>query len=269
VKNLPQRVEVMLQSVSANIIELEQYMDFVRNRMFRQTLLCHGALEVERNITPERILGLYVASRAKPESDLVDVASNEQAVFRGPGAVTRTTEPLVKAALMHLGSIYPRALPFPELLAIARSKVSAQAAVVDTSRIGHDSRRLAEPLVRCYATTQVELTVQPWDCALELPERPATTPFARLQAEDNNIVTNLRHELVRVDDLERHIIRHLDGSHDQAALIEAMARLAVEGQLLVHENGVTVKDMARIQDILSEPVRQALESLLHRCMIRN
>jgi len=38
---MPPEVESVLPMLSSDIIPLEQYMDFLRNRMFRQTLICH------------------------------------------------------------------------------------------------------------------------------------------------------------------------------------------------------------------------------------
>src|SRR5262249_50904910 len=40
----PDAVAETLQHISHNLLHAEQYMDFVRNRMFRQTLLCHKEL---------------------------------------------------------------------------------------------------------------------------------------------------------------------------------------------------------------------------------
>jgi len=37
----PKEVNETLGRISQNIIHTEQYMDFIRNRFFRQTLLCH------------------------------------------------------------------------------------------------------------------------------------------------------------------------------------------------------------------------------------
>ena len=53
--------------ISQDLIRTEQYMDFVRNRMFRQTLLCHDELTLKRNLAPECLTGLLVASAAKPD----------------------------------------------------------------------------------------------------------------------------------------------------------------------------------------------------------
>ena len=39
----------MNRAVGQNIIQMEQYMDFVRNRTFRATLLCKKGIELNRN----------------------------------------------------------------------------------------------------------------------------------------------------------------------------------------------------------------------------
>ena len=56
-----------LQAMARDAIELEQYMDFLRNRMFRQTLLCHGDLPLSRILGPEGIQRCYVTIKGSAE----------------------------------------------------------------------------------------------------------------------------------------------------------------------------------------------------------
>src|SRR5207244_13069269 len=42
--SFPLEVQSRLQAVAPSFLEMEQYMDFLRNRMFRQTLICHALL---------------------------------------------------------------------------------------------------------------------------------------------------------------------------------------------------------------------------------
>jgi methyltransferase-like protein/SAM-dependent methyltransferase len=266
VQNFPQQVEAVLRSVANDIIETEQYMDFVRNRMFRQTLLCHQKVSIDRSLPPERLLGMYVASSAKPEG-IVDVRSNAQAVFRGPHAVTTTTEPLVKAALLHLTEIYPQSVAFSELLAIARSRLSTDPVVVDAAHVTSDARRLAEPLIRCYATAQVELSVRPAGFTSTVCDSPAAPLYARVQAETSNRVTSLRHELATLTDLQRHLLRHLDGKHNRSQLLEELASLVQAGVLVVREEGQRISDPQRIKTILEKPLEAALVQLARQALL--
>ena len=61
-------VTQQLMQMAKSTIELEQYMDFVRNRTLRQTLLCHEEVGVNRRLQPSPALmqQFYVASWASP-----------------------------------------------------------------------------------------------------------------------------------------------------------------------------------------------------------
>lgn len=264
--NFPRRVEAMLHTVASDTIQLEQYMDFVRNRMFRQTLLCHRGISLDRTLSPDRVRSLHVASSSKPDGN-VDLRSKEKATFRGPNAVTSTTDRLMKAAMLHLGEVWPRSVPFSTLLATARSRLNPDPVVVDTGSVTNDGRRLAEPLLRCYATTQIELSVHPPGFTLELSERPMASRLARNQAAKSNRVTNLRHESVQLDDLQRHLLKNLDGKHDRGQLQEALANLVTAGELVIHEAGQPVKDRDRIARILSQSLDQHLPQLARHAIL--
>jgi methyltransferase-like protein len=235
-------------------------MDFVRNRMFRQTLLCHQQVALDRSVPATRVLGLYVASPAKPEAPVGDVRSNAKVVFRGKASVTTTTDPMMKAAFLHLGDVWPQAVSFSELLAVARSKLSPEPVVVDTAHATVDARRLAEPLIRCYATTQVEFSVQPSPFAATVSERPRTSRYIRSLAETSNTVTDLRHCSVKLSDLQRHLLRFLDGDTDRNGLLEKVADLVAANVLVVRENGQRVENRDRIKSILDKPLQQSLET---------
>ena len=57
-----------LQSLAPNLLQQEQYMDFIRNRMFRQTLIGHGHLHPCYDVKAERLAALRVASPLRPVS---------------------------------------------------------------------------------------------------------------------------------------------------------------------------------------------------------
>jgi hypothetical protein len=64
-------------------------------------------------------------------------------------------------------------------------------------------------------------------------------------------VTNLWHESVRLADLQRHVLRHLDGRHDRAALTDTLCSEVHRGKLAVQDAGRPVKDEERIRQIVS------------------
>jgi hypothetical protein len=50
VSNFPPKIAETLRRVATDIVQMEQYIDFVRNRMFRQTLLVHQGATLRRNL---------------------------------------------------------------------------------------------------------------------------------------------------------------------------------------------------------------------------
>ena len=62
----PHAVAETLEGISPDIVRTEQYMDFLRNRFFRQTLLCHKSLQLKRDLDANSINGLLVASNTQP-----------------------------------------------------------------------------------------------------------------------------------------------------------------------------------------------------------
>ena len=68
VSSLPPKVAETLRRIATDNIRMEQYMDFVRNRMFRQTLLVYRGAAIRRNLDGRALKGLLVNSGVRLES---------------------------------------------------------------------------------------------------------------------------------------------------------------------------------------------------------
>ena len=55
--NFPPEVQDVLRMLAADMLHLEQYMDFLRNRTFRQTLLCRDCVRLSIILIPAAALG--------------------------------------------------------------------------------------------------------------------------------------------------------------------------------------------------------------------
>jgi methyltransferase-like protein len=119
----PPKVSGELQKMTSDLIEMEQVMDFLRNRRFRQTLLCHDHRTINRKLSPDRIMTLRLAAPLRPAAAKPTLASNAVEEFIGPKDRKVTTgDPLYKAALLCLAESWPRAVPFADLVAAARAR---------------------------------------------------------------------------------------------------------------------------------------------------
>jgi SAM-dependent methyltransferase len=215
--DLPEPVARTLREAGSDPVRLEQYMDFVRARMFRQPLLCRAEVPVDRHIGPGAVRGLAVSMLAAVDRP-ADLAPGVAVQFRArEGGVLETSEPLYKAALVALDDHRPAAVPFEAMLAAAREYGGGDG--------GDDDRiRLAQLVLRAYVSKIVDLHAAAPPLASEAGERPVASPLARLQAaRGSKLVTSLRHRTITLhDDGARRLVSLLDGSRDREALCAAM-----------------------------------------------
>jgi hypothetical protein len=198
-----------------DVVRREQYLDFLKGRMFRQTLLCHAEVAIDRTPHPEVLEGLAVSTQAQPRG--APGPDGAQA-FVGPTGSTLTTDhPLVVDALERAASAWPAALWVRDLLG--------------SGATAEDRRALCDALLRSYAANLVALHVHPPALTTTPGETPRASLLARHQAGGGDVVTNLRHASVRIEDeLGRHLVTLLDGSRDRAALADDLrAFLAQRG----------------------------------------
>jgi methyltransferase-like protein len=214
--DFPLAVADTLRQLATDPVELEQFLDFLINRKFRQSVLCHDAIALNRVPRPEDLARFSVASR--PQAP--------------PRPASFSDERLTRAALEHLSAVWPRALPFETLVEAARSRLG-RAPGHDAAGAGCDARVLAADLLRCFHSNLVELHTHVPPFVLEIGESPVASPLARLQAAAGPTVTNLRHEAGQLSDFGRHLLQHLDGRHDRAAILEALVGMVGAGRLVV------------------------------------
>jgi methyltransferase-like protein/predicted O-methyltransferase YrrM len=238
----PPKVKEQLLKLSRDVVEMEQYMDFLRVRTFRRTLLVHDGMLKSRSLKSERVLPLFMASEAKPVSEHADIGGVNVEQFRGgSGATLSTDHPVSKAAMMVLAREWPASLSFDRLLDQAYDYLNTNAET-RRARRSQDTLVLSANLLRSYTYSErlVELHSHQPSFVMKASAAPVASPWARVQAEGSENVTNLRHERVELDALGRFVLRLLDGEHDRASLIQALTRPLLEGQLVLHRDGESV-----------------------------
>jgi len=267
IENFPPDVIAVLRNLAADIIETEQYMDFVRNRMFRQTILCGNQHQVDRSLLASRLTKLHFASNTQPEEPIEDLHDNKVATFRSGNSVTKTTSPVIKAALMYLGSVWPRFVPFSELYGAARSRAFGQVSLVDATTEMAESDSFVKTLLRCYASDQIELARFPTPFSPVIADAPQVTSLTRAMAADGSTVTNARHETVHINDIQRRVLRLLDGQH-QLPQVAGDIVLAVErGEVRVHRDGIPVSDPDRLQSLANDVVHEVVTQLARQLLL--
>ncbi|MDQ3675424.1 MAG: methyltransferase regulatory domain-containing protein, partial [Actinomycetota bacterium] len=180
----------------------EQYLDFLKERKFRQTLLCHADRTLDGTPRPETLCALAVSAALRWKAD----DQSARVTFVGPGTAHVTTDhPLVTRILETIG----RSWPSPIWIRQLGSERELPA--------------ICDALLRCFGANLVRLHVHPPLVSTIAPERPCVSPVARLEAANGTMLTTVRHTHYQLDDdLGRRIVALLDGTRDRPALLAAL-----------------------------------------------
>jgi hypothetical protein len=167
----------------------QQYLDFLRMRGFRQSLLCRGEARKTTEWSAERLAGCYATTTA--------VEAEDGAFLNADQIRMTTSHPVPVEYLRRLIAARPRSVPVtPEDAHVA----------LELFKVG---------ILELHGTPGI---------ATLAGEKPCASPLARYQAERGEFpVTTLWHRPLEVDGADaRRMLTLLDGTRDRKALREAM-----------------------------------------------
>lgn len=249
-----------LQAASPDLVAFEQKLDFIRNRHFRQTLLCKAALRPQRGLAPECLQTLWIASPAT--ADAADVSDTPAQGGPGvavvmpdlrPGVPLRfsrrqggqvqqqgaSANPLTQAALALLAQRWPLGWRFDELAAAAAEHAAAW--VPAAQRPAHTAQ-LMHDLLQCFVSGLVDLRSWQPPCITTVSDRPLASAWARHEAATQDLVTNLRHEVIKLQPFSLALLRRLDGRHSRDQLVQALDAEVAAGRLALPQTAETPGD---------------------------
>lgn len=267
--DLSPEVASTLGKIGRDIIQKEQYMDFIRNRYFRCTMLCHKEQVLERNIDPGVISKFHIAARVEPQTEALNLESLTQDSFKesNNGNEFKVRNPITKVALILLNEVWPCTISFQSLCEKALAKLDRSKDDDIFRKFGSPERALMTELLLCYTADGIELHVCPVQIVTEVSNKPVTTPLARCQAEAGQSITNQRHERVDLADFAQHVIRFLDGQHDRQALVDELMTLLDDGVLVMTDKGDKMEDQVQTRSNLQTLVDNILEQLPARAVL--
>ena len=266
--NQPPAIAAALDRLGGGFLEREQHLDFLRNRTFRRSILCHAGVDLTRPARPEAVRGLRASALAGPVSQRTDIHSEAVEEFRSPDgtASATSTNPLTKALLLTLFERWPRSVPFDEVARLVHGRLDRPAG---PTPVAFDRRpeALAEALLQCFVGGVVDLHAFEPPLAAEIAERPKASPLARLQAETSPRVTNLRHRVVELGPFDRLVLGLLDGDRDGFALIDGLAEAVADGRFPLVQDGQPVTDGFKVRQILGRSVDPSLRRLASSALL--
>lgn len=242
--NLPAEIAQTLERISVTNIAMEQYRDFVMNRAFRHSIVCHSDVQLERTVDPSVAFDLWygMADRVRAGSD--DLTSLHGADGR---TVTITAEPALRV-LRFLSERYPQATHFNQLF--------------DEAGGESDRESFGQLLLTLLAQHVVEVTTVPFDLGNRKPSKPIAWPPAVLFSAEATSVPTRTHQSLNVNRAGRTLMPLLDGSRDDAAVMrDAFPMLATDEFVFEVDDGTLLAGEELSPQLGEELTRNLLAAL--------
>jgi len=223
---LPPELREYVDSIQDDIIGREQSLDIVRNRTFRETLLCRAGRSLQRGLSVEAFKSLTMVANYIP---VVGDGASNRFQERTTGRELQTPPGECSDVLRVLASCGPKGASFADLFDCSRGRLSLP------------EKELLVAAVTLWRSGFVDLVTEPLT-AVELPEGGAKVgAWTRLQCERSSKVTSALHDSYTLSPVEKR------------ALVLAQSGMTFEA--------LTVQ---MLQELPEQEVRALLASLCER-----
>lgn len=248
----PEARETLYRIGNRNLLQTEQYLDFLRNRSFRQSLLVHQENRLQRVFDLQALHGLCIASPVTSETGEFDPNTPDAIAFSSPNNPHfSVSNPLIKAVLAALGKRWPESISFHELA----SEVSAMLnRTKEEGLLAEEVTAMEHYLLSGFLHGNVELTARPWQCRRASSDNPKVTALNRHQAAHNLPIVNQRHQIVQDNLGIRLTVQYLDGEHSTEALAEMLLQRALGGEFQISRDGKVVTEPDALRRLIAEDI---------------
>lgn len=257
-----------LQTKDTDVIEAEQLLDFAVLRMFRQTLICHDAQEVSRQLNPDIAKELLATAHGVYDQAPLRFDTQPESFQGSRGANVTTSHPLAKAAMLVMAENWPKRLTFAELETLAHQKLAGTStAALESEALEQASQSLSEMLLACATADIVELHASAGTFATEVSDKPVASQLARYQAGIGSTVTTLRHVPLNLDTLSQHLIQLCDGNNDLETMALSVETLVSQGKFVLQDQGLTTNVPDDVKRLATQHVEARLSNLAKNALL--
>lgn len=249
-------------ATSADIVRTEQYMDYIYDRRFRSTLLCHKDRILKRNIDPMQVAEGYIYNRYTFPAGFAShvINSGTMCQFSAASGMTMSTDdPLVLALLQSLLEHSGAPVSVPKLVNATTEKLKKIKHPITGESKEIITGSLCEGILRHIFLGGIAFYSSAPNYATEVSAKPCVTDLARFQAENWNWCSGLRMEHFILNPFDKKMIPLVDGKHDKKAICAALEPHFASGELQMSENNQPLTDMQTVKQRIPEFVEASLQ----------
>ncbi|WP_375334035.1 methyltransferase regulatory domain-containing protein [Candidatus Tisiphia endosymbiont of Xenochironomus xenolabis] len=261
VGNLPEKTAEKLQSIN-DIVRTEQYMDFITNRKFRTTLLCHNNVMINRTIEPSKLSDFYTTFNIRPvrlesEVDLNNAVENLEFYYNNsesPGISTSSS--IMKAVFYVYADNTGNPLTLDQVSKLAMKKL-------EKFQLKDFKEELDSVIIKLVLQGYVQIFATKPSSIYDISSKPKVSELVRYQAQKlgqtNLVVTNRINALVPLQLHEKYIIELLDGTNSIQQIEEKMFEKFASGLLVASNKDGIVSDEKLLKPYITHCVGICLQ----------
>lgn len=249
----------LLRELSGNRLDrMEQYIDFLTGRTFRQTLLIRAdqASRINRVLGPSGLAGLHISSSIGPEPE----RNGDNFIFKDAAGRTLTTASLVvRDAVMRLARMYPLTAPVEMLAANQTGPTPSNPA---------DAADITRSLFNLLLAGLASVSTVPVIANAKISDLPKATSLARADASDGkDWTTNVRHEPVPLTLVARAVLPLLDGTRSRDDIKHSVHAMVQQGKIKFERNGAALEEPDHIAEAIEAHVSTALSGFQRTALL--
>lgn len=239
---------------------LEQYLDFLSNRTFRQTLLVHAerAAQVKYQIDQGRLRPLSMAARLHCTEEQADTDGEQR--FQTPeGKSLALRSPVVKIAARQLTAAWPRTLNVEALMSAVQTELGELPSTAQSHILELFQHLVIQGMGRYQLTPVTGATGANGKPTVD----PDAIAWGELEHSGQSPSTyNAWHETVLLDAASAFLLPRLDGHHSRQQLIDAMSAEVSAGRLRFFKEGELIADAEALRDAMARHLDRLLEQMV-------
>lgn len=258
--DLPDEVQADLERVATDLLRGEQYMDFLRNRTFRRTLLVHTDHTPERSLNWQSLQSRRLSALFSAK-DVGELSDTSTAIFHrvADEAPLSIDVPIVKAVLLELADCAPGSVEFDELVRRGQERLGR---VQDS-----DAEAAGTNLLASATRDFIEISTGPRFFTMTVSDRPRVSEVTRRDVRESRYATNLLFQHVAVEPFEQHLLRLCDGAHTHEEMAKKLTVEIDEGLLDVEWKGPRLKGNPDVENIVLSIVKSRLKKLARQGLL--
>lgn len=241
-----------------DIIKTEQYLDFINNRRFRTTLLCHKNIPLNRALDNESIRKFSISIDITPEKPLDEknINNNDSVKFffkNDPEQNISSTSPYLKGILYVLSDNKSYPIKINTLV----EKVSK---LFNNGKKQEIENELIANAMNLVIKGYIDISLHEKDKSKINLDKPCISNLALHQVNEtnNNWITSITHNAVGINIFDKFALKYMDGNNTQKDILDHLVKEVKNKNMTVSKDNVLIEDEKEIKKELEAYLKESI-----------